>query len=198
MNLFEYVKNPSASKFESKIPMPFDVLADTVLFIICSVPFHVDFYVENKELILKSIEQYFAWIDGYKNLKEQGADAAKLEKYLNLQKKLFSLIEFMSFDNLIKNSRKKIVPFNIALDLLNEYRDNMDDPDAKRNFQYKIRGLTNTIYKPKEFIFLYRLAELEPNKDYRPPEEIAAAEAKAAAEAEAAAENNEQSEISNE
>ena len=180
MNLFEYVKNPAASKLESKIPMPFDLVAETVHYSIRSVPLHVDFYKENKDLVLKSIEQYYEWVDGYKKLKEQGADAAKLEKYFNLEKKLFSLIEFMSYDNLIKNTRKKIVPFSVVLDLLNEYRDNMDDPDAKRNFQYKVRGLTNIIYKPKEYIFLYRFAELEPNKDYRPPE------------------NNEQLEMSNE
>ena len=189
MNFFDYVKNPDASKLESKIPMPFDVIAETILYSIRSVPCRVDFYKENKELILKSIEQFYAWIDGYKTLKEQGADADKLEKYLALEKKLFSLIEFMSFDNLIHNSRKKIVPFNNALDLLIEYRDNMDDPDAKRNFQYKVRGITNIIYKPKEYIFLYQFAELEPNVDYRPPEMIAEAEA---------AKNNEELEISNE
>ena len=180
INLLEYVKNPDASKLESKIPMPFNVVAETILFSICSIPYHVDFYNDNKEHVLRAIEQYFAWVDGYKKLKEQGADAAKLEKYLELEKKLVTLIEFMSIDNLIKTSRKKIIPFNVALDLLNEYRDNLDDPDAERNFKYKIRGLNNAIYKPKEYVFLCQLADLDPHKDYRPPE------------------NNEQLEMSNE
>ena len=110
-----------------------------------------------------------------------------MEKYLSLEKKFISLVEFMSMDNLLF-LKKKPAPFATALAVLNEYRDNMDDPDAERNFKYKIRGITLVLYKPKEFVFLYQLANLEPHKDYRSPEMIAAAEAaKAQAEAEAAA-----------
>ena len=188
MSFVDYLTKPD-NMLETKIPMPFMVLAETVAYGIRSLPSHVSFYKENKDRIIKIIENFFAWIDGYKKLKEQGADAAKLEKYLDLEQKFFNLVEFMSFDNLVSQKKKdKPVPFEVALDLLNEYRDNMDDPDAKRNFQYKVRGITNIIYKPKEYVFLFQFAELEPGKDYRTPEMIAAAEAaKAAAEAEAAA-----------
>lgn len=188
MSFVDYLKNPDA-KLERQIPMPFYALAETVLYSIRSIPSHVLFYLENKEQILRGIENFFEWIDGYKKLKEQGADAAKLEKYLYLQEKLFKLIDFMSYDNLLfLRKNKKTIPFDLALNLLNEYRDNMDDPDAERNFKYKVRGITNITYKPKEFIFLYSFADLEPHKDYRTPEMIAAAEAaKVAAEAEKAA-----------
>ena len=118
-----------------------------------------------------------------------------MEKYLKLEEKFVSLAEFMSFDNLLDGRKNKPKPFEIVLELLTNYRDNMDDPDAERDFKYKVRGVTNIIFKPKEYVFLYRFAELEPHKDYRPPEEIAAAEAaaKAAAEAEATSEQSENS-----
>ena len=187
MSFVDYLTN-AESTLETKVPMPFEALAETVNYSICSVPCHVDFYKENKARIIKSIENFFAWMDGYKKLKEQGADAAKLEKYLELEEKFFSLVEFMSFDNLVFLKKKnKPAPFEMVLDLLNNYRDNMDDPDAKRNFQYKVRGITNVIYKQKEYIFLFNLADLEPHKDYRPPEEIAAAKAAAEAATESAA-----------
>ena len=184
MSFVDYLKNPD-SKLERQIPMPFLAIADTILYSIRSVPCHVIFYLENKPQILKAIENFHAWIDGYKQLKEQGADAAKLEKYLYLEDKLFRLIEFMSYDNLLflRKKNKKPVPFDIALDLLNHYRDNMDDPDAERDFKYKVRGITNITYKPKEYIFLFQFADLEPNKDYRTPEMIAEAEAAKAAKA---------------
>lgn len=187
MSFVDYLKNPDA-KLERQVPMPFHVIADTILYSIRSVPCHVVFYLENKPQIIRAVENFHAWIDGYKKLKEQGADAAKLEKYLDLQDRLFRLIEFMSYDNLVYLRKKKdIIPFDIVLGLLNEYRDNMDDPDAERNFKYKVRGVTNLIYKPKEYIFLYHFAGLEPNKEYRTPEMIAEAEAKKAAEAAAKA-----------
>jgi hypothetical protein len=141
--------------------------------------------MKNTERLENVLKNFFEWIDGYAKLKEEGADTAKVEKYLDLEKKFISMVEFMSFDNLIP--RKKLVPFDIILDLLNNYRDNLDDPDAERNFKYKVRGVTNLLHKPKEYVFTYQFADLEPQKDYRPPEEIAAAEAKAAAEAEAQA-----------
>ena len=188
MSFVDYLTNPE-NKLELKVPMPFNALAETVAYSIRSVPCHVDFYRENKDQIVRSIQNFFEWLEGYKKLKEQGAAADKLEKYLKLEEKFFSMVEFMSLDNLINLRRnRKLIPFDIVLDLLNEYRDNMDDPDAERNFQYKVRGVTNIIHKPKEYIFLYQLAELEPHKDYRTPEMIAADEAKkAAAEAEKAA-----------
>ena len=172
-------------------------VAETILYSVRSVPYHVMFYVENKPQVLRAIENFFAWIDGYKKLKEQGADPAKIEKYLDLEERFFKLVEFMSYDNLIYLRKKKtIIPFDLLLDLLNEYRDNMDDPDAERNFKYKARGInSNLIYKPKEYIFIYNFAGLEPYKDYRTPEMIAEAEArKAAAKAAAEAAANENTE----
>lgn len=188
MSFVDYLKNPD-SKLERQIPMPFFTLAETVLYSIRSVPMHVFFYLTYKEQILLAVENFFAWIDGYKKLKEQGADPAKIQKYFELEEKLFRLIEFMSYDNLLFINKKKrnIIPFALLLNLLNNYRDNMDDPDAERNFKYKSRGITNLTYKPKEYIFICEFADLEPNKDYRTPEMIAAAEAKKAAAAEATA-----------
>ncbi|MBQ7454679.1 MAG: translation initiation factor IF-2 N-terminal domain-containing protein [Selenomonadaceae bacterium] len=186
-NLVDYVTNPD-NELRCKDRVPFAEVVDAITFEISGIARRVDFYCDNKERITESIQNFFAWRDGYVKLKEQGAPAEKLEKYLYLEQKLFELIEFMAFDNLVYIKKKnKPMPFDILLEQLNIYRDNMDDPDAERNFKYKTRGLLNIIYKPKEYIFLFQFAELEVQKDYRPPEEIAAAQAKAAAEAEAAA-----------
>ena len=180
------------TNIEVKPQVPFDTLVDMILYSIRSVPVHVDFYKEYKDYILKAVENFFEWIESYKKLKEQGADAAKLEKYLYLEEKFFKLIDFMSFDNLVSVKKQKFpIPFLLMLDLLREYRDNMDDPDAERNFKYKVRGVTNFTYKPKEYVFLFQLAELEPQKDYRPPEVIAAAEATAEQENSPAEESDE-------
>lgn len=189
MDFVEHITNPD-DELRSKNRVPFMHVADEIAFSISGIVRRVDFYVQNKESVINVVKNFFEWRDGYAKLKEQGAPAEKLEKYLALEKKFFDLVEFMSFDNLLFCSKKKVVPFDNALELLNAYRDNMDDPDAKRNFQYKVRGITLVIFKPKEFIFLYQFADLESGKDYRSPEEIAAAEAakaaKAVAEAEAA------------
>lgn len=187
MDFVDYVSNPD-NEFRSKNRVPFVEMVDSVTFALSGVVRRVEFYIANKEHVNEVIENFFAWRDGYAKLKEQGAPADKLEKYLYLEQKLIDLIEFMAFDNLFFiKKKKKPEPFNIALEQLNIYRDNMDDPDAERNFKYKIRGIINIIYKPKEYIFLHDFGELEMNMDYRPPEEIAAkaaAEAKTAAEAE--------------
>ena len=93
----------------------------------------------------------------------------------------------MSFDNLLYvRNKNKPAPFDTALEVLRDYRENLDDPDAERRFKYKVRGINNIIYKPKEYIFIFRMGGLEAGKDYRSDEEIAAA--KAAAEAKAATE----------
>ena len=186
MSFVDYLTNPD-SMLETKIPMPFNALAEAMAYSIRSVVFHVDFYKEYKELIGAAIENFFAWKDSYKQLKEQGAPAEKLEKYLKLMEKFFSMVEFFSFDNLVYVRKNQPAPFLTLINLLNEYRDNMDDPDAERNFKYKVRGLASIIYKPKEYIFLYQFGELEPHKDYRTPEMIAEYEAKKAAEAAAKA-----------
>ena len=106
-----------------------------------------------------------------------------MEKYLELEEKFIELVEFMSFDNLLSYSKNKPQPFDTILEHLEAYRDNLDDPDAERDFKYKVRGVTNIIFKPKEYVFTYHFAGLEPNKDYRTPEMIAEYEAKKAAEA---------------
>ena len=181
MDFVEHITNPN-DVLRSNNRVPFDALADEIAFNISGIVRRVDFYTQNKERIINIIKNFFEWRDGYATLKEQGAPIDKLQKYLELEKKFFELVDFFSFDNLIKCASKKNVPFETTLKLINDYRDNLDDPDAKRNFQYKVRGITQLTYKPKEFIFLYQFAGLETGKDYRPPEEIAAAKAKAAAE----------------
>ena len=186
MSFLEYVTNPQ-NEYRSSERVPFNELVEAVTYSVRGVARRFDFYQQNKERINKIVKNFAEWLDGYAKLKEQGAPAEKLEKYLALEQKFVDLAEFMSFDNLLDGRKNKPKPFDIVIDLLNEYRDNMDDPDAERNFKYKVRGVTNITFKPKEYVFLYRFAELEPQKDYRPPEEIAAAEAAAKAAAEAAA-----------
>ena len=186
INHLEYVTNP-AYPLRSADRVPFSEVVDNVCASLSGIGRRLYFYNNNKEHVVASIENFFAWIDGYAKLKEQGADTAKLEKYLFMEKKLIDLIEFMAMDNLVYVGKKKPAPFKKVLEELNIYRDNMDDPDAERNFKYKIRGVTMVLYKPKEYIFLCRFADLDPHKDYRPPEMIAAAEAKAAEEAAKAA-----------
>jgi len=184
MNYLEYVTNPQAD-LRSNDRVPFDELLEAVVYGVRGVARRFDFYYANKERIDKTLNDFFEWLDGYAKLKEQGALTAKLEKYLELEQKFVDIAEFMSFDNLLnykKVRQGKATEFDTAVELLTAYRDDLDNPDAERNFKYKIRGLTNIIYKPKEFVFLYRFAGLEPHVDYRPPEEIAAAEAAKVAE----------------
>lgn len=185
VNLLEYVTTSAETLRTTRVP--FQEIVDATCTALRGMARRLYFFNDNKELVTASIENFFAWVDGYAKLKEQGADTAKLEKYLFLEKKLIDLIEFMAMDNLVYVGKKKPAPFKKVLEELNIYRDNMDDPDAERNFKYKIRGVTMVLYKPKEYIFLCRFADLDPHKDYRPPEVIAAAEAKAAEEAAKAA-----------
>ena len=191
MDFCDYVTNPE-SELRHSDRVPFDDLVDAITFSISGIARRMEFYVENKERIPNFMRNFVEWIDGYAKLKEQGAPVEKLKKYLDLEQKFFDLTEFMGIDNLVYNKRNKPAPCDNLLEFLNEYRDNMDDPDAERNFKYKSRGIINITYKPKEFIFVYQFAELELHKDYRPPEEIAAeAEKKAQAEAQAAQESAE-------
>ena len=174
MNFVSYLTDP-ADPLRCENRVPFADMVDAVVFSVSGVARRVKFYESNKERIINIIKLFFDWRDDYAKLKEQGAPAEKLEKHLELEKKFVDLVEFMALDNLLGGGKKKI-PFDIILSLLIDYRDNMDDPDAKRNFQYKVRGVTNLIYKPKEYIFIYRFAGLEAGKDYRPPEEQAVAD----------------------
>ena len=186
MDFLEYVTNPN-DEMRSNDRVPFNELAEAVTYALRGIARRYYFFYDNEERINKIIKDFFVWIDGYAKLKEQGAPVEKLEKYLELEKKYISLVEFMSFDNLLVYKKNKVSPFDTLSDLLAAYRDNMDDPDAERDFKYKARGVTNVIFKPKEYVFIYNFAGLEPNVDYRTPEMIAAAEAaKAAKEAEEA------------
>ena len=188
MNFLEYVTNPQ-DELRSNDRVPFNELLEGVTYALRGIARRYHFFFQNEARINRIIKGFFEWLDGYAKLKEQGAPAAKLEKYLALEEKFVDMAEFMSFDNLIvyPNDRKgKPSPVDTLFNLLEAYRDNLDDPDAERDFKYKARGVTNILYKPKEFVFVCRFAGLEPNKDYRPPEMIAAAEAEAAAKAEAA------------
>ena len=175
MPFLEYVTNPQ-DELRSNERVPFGELVEAVSYSLRGIARRFKFYSSNTERINNLIQKFFEWLDGYAKLKQEGADAAKLEKYLELEKKFIEIAEFMSFDNLLSGRKNRPQPFDMVLELLQDYRDNMDDPDAERNFKYKVRGVTNIVYKPKEFVFLYRFAGLEPMKDYRPPEEIAAAE----------------------
>ena len=187
MNFLEYATNP-ADELRSSERVPFDELAEAVTYALRGVARRVYFFQQNEARIGRIISDFFEWIDGYAKLKSDGADVFTLKKYLELEEKFVDLCEFMSFDNLILYKKKKPSPFDTLVDLLKEYRDNLADPDAERNFKYKVRGVINVIFKPKEFVFIYRFAELEPYVDYRTPEMIAAEEAaKAAKAAEAAA-----------
>lgn len=181
MDFVNFVSNP-ADELRSAERAPFNEVAEAIAYSISGVVRRFYFFNRHKERIESSVKNFFEWLDGYAKLKEQDAPAEKIEKYLALEKKFIALVDFMSFDNLLEVNKNKPRPFDLMLNLLNEYRDNMDDPDAERNFKYKVRGITNLIYKPKEYVFIYQFGDLEPHKDYRPPEEIAAAEAKAAAE----------------
>ena len=187
MDFLEYALNPD-DELRGKNRAPFNELVEAVAYSLRGVARRFAFYQKHKFRIDNIIKRFFEWLDIYANLKEQGAPAAKLEKYLELEEKFIFLVEYMSFDNLLDHKKNKPAPYDTVFDILHDYRDNMDDPDAERKFKYKIRGVTNVVYKPKEYVFLYQFADLDPNKDYRSPEEIAAAEAaKATAEAEAAA-----------
>ncbi|MBE8955178.1 MAG: translation initiation factor IF-2 N-terminal domain-containing protein [Quinella sp. 2Q5] len=173
-NFVSYATDPSDS-LRCAERAPFDEMADTVAFSVSGIVRRVNFYCSNRERFSRIVESFFAWIDGYAKLKEQGAPTDKLEKYFTLEKKFIELVDFFALDNLVVRKKKdKPQVFDKIFDELIIYRDNLDDPDAERNFKYKMRGFTNIVYKPKDFIFIYQLAGLETGVDYRPPEEIAA------------------------
>lgn len=180
MNFASYVTNP-ADELRCADRVPFDELVDAIVYSISGIVRRVNFYNRYKSRLVRIMEIFHAWIDEYAQAKEQGVDAAKLERYLWFMKKFIDLASFFAFDNLTaRNKINKQMPFDTILDELIAYRQNMDDPDAERNFQYKVRGVTNIIHKPKEYIFIAHFANLQPGVDYRPPELKAAAEAQAA------------------
>ena len=63
-------------------------------------------------------------------------------------------------DNLLFIKKKDIIPYLKVVELLNTYRDNIDNPEAEETFKYELRGMMNVLYKPKEFVFLWQLGEL--------------------------------------
>ena len=193
MNFLSYVTDP-ADELRCTNRVPFAEIADAIAYSISGIVRRMNFYTEYKDRIVRGLEIFRAWIEDYAKAKEQGTDAAKLERYLWFEKKLIELMSFFALDNLtIHKKKQKPMPFDKIFDELVTYRQNMDDPDAERNFKYKIRGVINVIYKPKEYNFINHFADLEVGADYRPPEEIAAAEAKAAEKAAQEAAANEES-----
>ena len=184
MSFLEYVTNPQ-DELRSNERVPFMELAESVAHSLRGVVRRFEFYQTYKKRIDRIIQKFFEWIEGYAKLKEQGAPAEKLEKYLKLEGKFIDIVEFMAFDNnlVVKSYDKKDKPspFDTMVELLETYRDNLDDPDAERIFKYKVRGVTNILYKPKEYVFAFEFGDLEPMIEYRTPEEIAAYEAAKAA-----------------
>ncbi len=187
IDFVEYLEG-GEDAFETQVRVPFNVLVENIAYSMRGIVRHLEFYLNHKKFVVTVVKEFFEWREGYKTLKQQGADAAKLEKYLELEQKLVDLFEFVSFDNLLYLSKNPRILFNEVLEFLKAYRDDIDNPDAERNFKYKILVTTFAAQKPKEFIFLKRFGELDKQKDYRPLEEIAAEEEAARAESKAATE----------
>ena len=185
IDFVEYLEG-GENAFETQVRVPFNMLVETIANSMRGIVRRLEFYLDHKEFVITAVKEFLEWREGYKTLKQQGADAAKLEKYLALEQKLVELLEFASFDNLFYLSKNPRILFNEVLELLKAYRDDIDNPDAERNFKYKILCITFAVQKPKEFIFLNRFGELDRQKDYRPLEEIAAEEEAARAESKAA------------
>ena len=159
MNYVEYITNPD-SELNVKPPVPFNAMAENISHGLRGIAIRVRFYKQYKDIITFAIQNFFEWVDGYQKLKEAGADVAKLKKYLHLEGKFIYLTEFMAMDNLLFIKKKDIIPYLKVVELLNTYRDNIDNPEAEETFKYELRGMMNVLYKPKEFVFLWQLGEL--------------------------------------
>ena len=156
MDYVEYLTNPD-SELNVKPPVPFDAMADVISQGLRGMVNRVRFYRRNKDTIAFAIKNFFEWVDGYQKLKEQDADPAKLKKYLELEGKFIYLTEFMAMDNLLHVKKKEFIPYVKATELLNAYRDDMDNPEAEETFKYLLRGVMNLLFKPKEFVFLWQI-----------------------------------------
>ena len=157
MNFVEYVTDPNC-ELNIKPRVPFDKMAEVIAHSARSFPRRFFFYKRHKAVIELVFKTFFEWIDGYQKLKESGADAAKLQKYLELEEKFIYMTEFMSFDNLLHVPKKDVIPYVNAVEVLNAYRDDLDNPEAEAKFKYDLRGkVMYFLYKPKEFVFIWQL-----------------------------------------
>ena len=159
MDYVDYLTNPN-SELNVKPPVPFDAMAEVISHGLRGLARRLLFYRRHKDVIAFAMKNFFEWVDGYQKLKEQNADPAKLKKYLELEGKFISLTEFMAMDNLLHVPKNKTIPYINTVELLNTYRDDLDNPEAETTFKYNLRGLMNLIFKPKEFVFLWQLGEL--------------------------------------
>ena len=157
MNFVEYITDPNC-ELDIVPRVPFEVMAEVVTHSARSFPRKFFFYQRHKDAIQVAFKSFFDWVDGYQKLKESGADAAKLQKYLELEEKFIYLTEFMSFDNLLKVPKKNVIPYVNAVEVLSAYRDDLDNPEAEAKFKYDLRGkVMYFVFKPKEFVFMWQL-----------------------------------------
>ena len=157
MNFVDYLTNPD-NELNVKPPVPFEVMAEVITHSVKAFPRRFFFFRKHKETILLVLKTFFEWIDGYQKLKESGAPEAKLQKYLELEEKFIYMTEFMSFDNLLRVPRKDVIPYVNAVEVLNAYRDDLDNPEAEAKFKYDLRGkVMYFLVKPKEFVFMWQL-----------------------------------------
>ncbi|MBR1805948.1 MAG: translation initiation factor IF-2 N-terminal domain-containing protein [Selenomonadaceae bacterium] len=157
MNFVEYISDPNC-ELNVTPRVPFDKMAEVITHSARSFPRRFFFYKKYKTIVDFALKTFFEWVDGYQKLKESGADAAKLQKYLELEEKFIYLTEFMSFDNLLHVPKKEIIPYVNAVEVLNAYRDDLDNPEAEAKFKYDLRGkVMYFLFKPKEFVFIWQL-----------------------------------------
>ena len=159
MNFVDYLINPD-SEFHVKPRVPYSVMAEVIAHSLRGFTRRFNFYKKNKDTIVLALKTFFEWIDGYQKLKEAGAPEAKLQRYLELEEKFIYMTEFMSFDNLLRVPKKQVIPYVNAIEILNAYRDDLDNPEALSKFQYDLRGkVMYFLIKPKEFVFMWQLGE---------------------------------------
>lgn len=159
MNFVDYLVNPD-SEFHVKPRVPFSVMSEVIAHSLRGFTRRFAFYKRHKETIALALKTFFEWIDGYQKLKEAGAPEAKLQRYLELEEKFIYMTEFMSFDNLLRVPKKEVIPYVNAIEVLNAYRDDLDNPEAFATFKYDLRGkVMYFLVKPKEFVFMWQLGE---------------------------------------
>ena len=160
MNYVDYLTNPD-SEFHVKPRVPYSVMSEVIAHGLRGFIRRYNFFRKNKETIALTMKTFFEWLDGYQKLKEAGAPEAKLQRYLELEEKFIYMTEFMSFDNLLRVPKKGVIPYVNAIEVLNAYRDDLDNPEALATFQYDLRGkVMYFLVKPKEFVFMWQLGEL--------------------------------------
>ncbi|MBR3745409.1 MAG: hypothetical protein IKN27_00425, partial [Selenomonadaceae bacterium] len=159
MNFVDYLINPD-SEFHVKPRVPYSVMAEVIAHSMRGFTRRFNFYQRHKEKIAIAVKTFFEWIDGYQKLKEAGAPEAKLQRYMELEEKFIYMTEFMSFDNLLRVPKKEVIPYVNAIEVLNAYRDDLDNPEALATFKYDLRGkVMYFLVKPKEFVFMWQFGE---------------------------------------